>query len=256
MQKYVFFVSLQKEEFTMKRIGAVLMAAVTAAVMTNGVCEELWQSYGSADFTDGWIMPYFGKTGIEERTWRVDVEKRADAEIYRLVDPYHSAGFRAMFGEAPNTGEAHDIVIDCTDNSYVRVEYQLLFEFAAGYPDMGGECVWGQSRAAFLEEIGKSRTTITAAGLNCTREGNLITVRECFIGFSPYASEGGKMWNSGVADAMVRLIPASVDATMADEIKNEEEEYFNLQGLRVSAPEKGGLYIVKCGGKAEKRVVR
>ena len=37
---------------------------------------------------------------------------------------------------------------------------------------------------------------------------------------------------------------------------DQSVEYFNLQGLPVANPEKGGLYIIKRGNKVSKSIIR
>lgn len=36
----------------------------------------------------------------------------------------------------------------------------------------------------------------------------------------------------------------------------QDAEYFNLQGLPVANPEKGGLYIIKRGNKVSKSIIK
>ena len=46
--------------------------------------------------------------------------------------------------------------------------------------------------------------------------------------------------------------PNAIEAVAAE----HETEYFNLQGLPVANPEKGGLYIIKRGNKIGKSIIR
>ena len=46
--------------------------------------------------------------------------------------------------------------------------------------------------------------------------------------------------------------PNAIEAVKAE----HEAEYFNLQGLPVTNPEKGGLYIIKRGNKIGKSIIR
>ena len=54
---------------------------------------------------------------------------------------------------------------------------------------------------------------------------------------------------------MVTVFGAGVDTTVAETGCDAPVEYFNLQGMKVDNPS-GGIFIRKCGDKAEKIVVK
>ena len=45
----------------------------------------------------------------------------------------------------------------------------------------------------------------------------------------------------------------AIDGIEAD---NAAAEYYNLQGVKVANPDKGGMYIVRRGAKVSKEIVR
>ena len=59
---------------------------------------------------------------------------------------------------------------------------------------------------------------------------------------------------SGLMLAAVRLNDgtASIDAVGTDAAETADEVFYNLQGQRVAAPERGNIYIVRSGSTARK----
>jgi hypothetical protein len=221
---------------------------------------QQWQPAGDAMFTDGWIAPYFGRIDDASRSWTVAIDVSADGNYYRLVDPYHCDEFLSKCGDGCVSDDWHcDVVIDCSNKNYVKVAYQPLFKFADREgEEMSGKSIWGQSRAAYLEETGRTESVITQAGLNCRFHDGVITIPGCVIGFSEMAMEGGNTWNCGYMTTTVKLLGDAsiidVECRVDDSVEVQRVEYYSLQGVRLAAPPKGMPYIVRRGGQAVKHM--
>lgn len=241
----------------MKRfLPLLLMLAIYADV--NAVTPSDWQPYGSATFTDGWILPYFGRTAAESRTWDVPLEKSASSEIYRLVDPYHQPAFSELFTDAPNTTEAADIIIDCSDPDFVRVVYNHIFTFAPDRFSPGTtQDIWASTRADYYEYQGRTPAAITKAGLNNTCSGNTVTLRECLVGFTSDPSDGSHTWNAGAFDSTIILQSSAISPVETDVPIPASVIFYNLQGIPVEKPAPGHLYIERTPtGNTVKRISR
>lgn len=224
----------------------------------NAVTPSDWQPYGTATFTDGWILPYFGFTATESRTWEVPLEKSASAEIYRLVDPYHQTGFCELFAALPNTPDATDIIIDCSESDFVRVVYNLIFTFVPDQFSPGTtQGIWASTSADYYEYQGRTPAAITKAGLNNTRSGNTVTLRECLIGFTSDPSDGSHTWNAGAFDSTVILQSSAISPVETDASIPTSVILYNLQGIPVEQPVPGHLYIERTStGNTVKRISR
>lgn len=224
---------------------AVMLAALalTCHHTANATTPADWEPVGTAEYTDGWIMPYFDITDNSRRTWHVDIERSATAQIFRIVDPYHAPEFLAAFETAPNTASPCHIIIDCTDMDFVRMEYQPVFTFAPGIFSNGAEQqIHAHTRADYYEALGRTSQAITAAGLNNTFSGNCIILRECLVGFTsdPYA--GTHTWNAGAYPTIVKL-PSSAIYSIAAPQADTAPRIYNLQGMRMQAPVAGQPFI-------------
>ncbi len=208
-----------------------------------------WQPYGNAEFTDGWILPYFEITQPSDRTWKIEVEKSASQNIFRLISPYHQPGFTDKFPTRPNTTSPVDIIIDCTDPDFVRIPYQHIFTFTDGIFSSGNQQdIWAHTRADYYESQGRTPEAITNAGLNNTSEGNTITLRECLIGFTSDPFDGAHTWNPGAFDTVITLLPSSsiepteITPSLSD-AHSTPSEFYNLQGTRIQTPVPGQICI-------------
>ena len=82
--------------------------------------DDVWESLGTASYTDAWITPLFGAA----ETWNVEVEQwKKDPNIYRLVNPYKDG---VMIDGWNYEGDKY-FVFDATNPQVVLVEEQEIF---------------------------------------------------------------------------------------------------------------------------------
>lgn len=212
----------------------------------------------TAQFTDGWMAPYFGLTTDAQRTWDVEVRMEQDGSKLRVINPYGSTGFKLAAGESNATTEPHDIVFDISDPDFVRVELAEAYTSPEGVLGTGVQTVWAQGRADYLIATGRTPEVITLNALNSTFDGTTLTVPQAVLGFTSNPIQCGETWNAGAFATRVELKQSAVETIPTDDTIQPDgatgPEYFNLQGMPVPHPESGDLYIERRGHNA--RLVR
>lgn len=208
----------------------------------------------TAQFTDGWMAPYFGLTTDAQRTWDVEARMEQDGSKLRVINPYGSAGFKLAAGESNATTEPHDIVFDISDPDFVRVELGEAYTSPEGVLGNGMQTVWVQGRADYLVAAGRTPEVITQNELNATFDGTTLIVPQAVLGFSSNPLQCGETWNAGAFATRVELKQSAVETILTDDTIQPDgatgPEYFNLQGIPVSHPESGNLYIERSGHNA------
>lgn len=208
----------------------------------------------TAQFTDGWMAPYFSLTTDAQRTWEVEVRMEQDGSNLRVINPYGSAGFKLAAGESNATTEPHDIVFDISDPDFVRVELAEAYTSPEGVLGNGVQTVWVQGRADYLTANGRTPEVITQNELNATFDGTTLIVPQAVLGFSSNPLQCGETWNAGAFATRVELTQSAIEAIRTDEALQTDgdtaPEYFNLQGMPVPHPESGNLYIERSGHNA------
>lgn len=208
----------------------------------------------TAQFTDGWMAPYFGLTSDDQRTWEVAARMEQDGSKLRVINPYGSAGFKLAAGESNATTEPHDIVFDISDPDFVRVELAEAYTSPEGVLGNGVQTIWVQGRADYLVAAGRTPEVITHNELNSTFDGTTLIVPQAVLGFSSNPLQCGETWNAGAFSTRVELKQSAVETILTDDTIQPDgatgPEYFNLQGMPVSHPESGNLYIERRGYNA------
>lgn len=208
----------------------------------------------TAQFTDGWMAPYFGLTSDNQRTWDVDVRMEQDGSKLRVINPYGSVGFKLAAGESNATTEPHDIVFDISDPDFVRVELGEAYTSPEGVLGNGVQTVWVQGRADYLVAAGRTPEVITQNELNATFDGTTLIVPQAVLGFSSNSLQCGETWNAGAFATRVELRQSAIGAIRSDDFQQTDgtttSEYFNLQGIPVSHPTSDNLYIERRGHNA------
>ena len=208
----------------------------------------------TARFTDGWMAPYFSLTTDNQRTWDVEARMEQDGSKLRVINPYGSAGFKLAAGESNATTEPHDIVFDISDPDFVRVELNAAYTSPEGVFGTGVQTIWAQGRADYLIATGRTPEVITQNALNSTFDGTTLTVPQAVLGFTSNPLQCGETWNAGAFATRVELKQSAVGTIPTDDTIQPDgatgPEYFNLQGIPVSHPESGNLYIGRSGHNA------
>lgn len=236
---------------------AAIIIGITPSVNAQSQLHDLPATL-TARFTDGWMAPYFGLTSDVQRTWDVEVRMEQNGSNLRVINPYGSAGFKQSAGESNATTKPHDIVFDISDPDFVRVELAEAYTSPEGVLGNGVQTVWVQGRADYLVAAGRTPEVITQNELNATFDGTTINVPQAVLGFSSNPLQCGETWNAGAFATRLELKQSAVETILTDDTIQPNgatgPEYFNLQGMPVSHPESGNLYIERSGHNA--RLVR
>lgn len=235
------------------------LAALTCAVIIGTAPNAQSQQQDApatltAQFTDGWMAPYFSLTTDAQRTWEVEVRMEQDGSKLRVINPYGSTGFKLAAGESNTTTEPHDIVFDISDPDFVRVELNEAYTSPDGVLGAGVQTVWVQGRADYLIANGRTPEVITQNALNSTFDGTTLIVPQAVLGFSSNPLQCGETWNAGAFSTRLELRQSAIGTIRTDDVQQSDgdtaPEYFNLQGIQVSHPESGNLYIERSGHNA------
>lgn len=229
-----------------------------------------WISIGNATFMDGWVLPAFGLNQEDNKNkYEVPMERnKNNLNLYRLVDPYH-LGPVAMLNYSTTIGH---IVIDITDPDHV-----VFLQSNAGfsYPGAGITSFYcynrlgcklaenpGKTVQELIAELGDEipYTTLKDGVVNLnsinTPEG---TMYDANFGIQSNPT-GGMIWRDAQTNAATNMtssikFPEDFDGVETIGVDNVDTVvYYNLQGMKVSNPEKGQLLIIKSG-KTTKKVV-
>ncbi len=209
-----------------------------------------WEHFTTALFEDGWLTSSTGSPA--DTPWVVEVERAADDEsLLRIVSPYKAEG-------STFAGDEGYIALSMADHDFVKVYPNVL----CGYTHMGYPLNLFNLEG-FFDMLGYDREWIELYpkfhdNSYYDVDTKIITIYNCRYNF-PGSGNSAYLWsgNSGesLADRMVACLhldydPASVLSPETD--ADGEAEYYNLQGIRVTTPAAGGIYIRRSGNEAVK----
>lgn len=227
----------------MKKLLLLAMAAASVSpVFAAGFNDYFALSCGDETLTNGQtvtISTYYDAILMDNPEF---------GDIPGYVSTYTS---QARIKAANVTDEAMDIAfkLTCVDN--VTNQFQLCFEF----DDAAGNCL-----GAINGEVN------SPDDLRSVNPEGYIMMDVDQVGFTEptpatfkldlYVTEGGDKIEGTDCTVYVSFthekdITAAVDGIQAED---GAEEYYNLQGMRVAEPEKGGIYLVRKGSKVTKRL--
>ncbi len=236
---------------------------------------EGWTSLGEADFTDGWLLPMFN-IDQTQNVYKVELQQNNDnKDLYRLVDPYHGNFPQKEYNECNKVGyiqfnvsDPDHVIFDPVEAGFANsaigitkfyclntLTYYIGSFAAMGYPFSAEEVV-----QMLGDEV--AYTTFKDGVVSLTsyidpEEGEIYDA--CFG--TQINIYGGYGWTpedeTTEAPSMEARIVfpgnAAIANVAADNI-SAPVEYFNLQGIRVAAPEAGQLLIRRQGTESKKIV--
>lgn len=236
--------------------------------------ENTWINAGTATLMDGWVLPGAGiDQTLPENQYDVPLEvNMANDNLFRLVNPYQY-GPAAELNTSEETGY---IVFDVSDPDHV------MFKKAnAGFATNGIPAIYCYNNSGYYynyvlslfgmelspteaaQYAGEPYTTykdgiITLSHVEEQKNGKTQIHYDASFGIPGTSTElGDGHWtnSNGTARNMDASITLHIDLNGVTEIDTDETAepvYYNLNGLRVTNPEKGQLLIVRKGSKTEK----
>lgn len=236
---------------------------------------EGWTSLGEADFTDGWVLPMFNIDQTES-VYKVELQQNNDnKDLYRLVDPYHGNFPQKEYNECNKAGyiqfnvsDPDHVVFEPVESGFAysaagitkfyclnTLTYYIGSFAAMGYPFSAEEVVQMLGEEAAYTTFKDGVVSLTS--YIDPEDGEIYDA--CFgIQGSIY---GGYGWTpedeTHEAPSMEARIVFPGNAAIANvdaDNVSAPVEYFNLQGIRVAAPEAGQLLIRRQGTESKKIV--
>ena len=224
--------------------------------------EAGWTDYCTGKFIDGWIIcAYYNMDADDNKTyydpqewpWEVTVQQNdSDPNLFRIYDPYNASTRPLNFG----SGEKGAIVFSIEDPDCVLV-YPDIY---SGYTlqGMGINCF---NLAGFYASLGYDKEYIESNIEDYHKSyvgENIVYFNQCRLNYPGYTDQA-IAWPDRV-DAMCGSItmptPAAALENVAAEAENAPAEYYNLQGVPVSNPANGNIYIVRRGTKTSKVLLK
>lgn len=234
-----------------------------------------WEPIGNATFMDGWLVPAMGLNQKDEKNqYQLLLEQSVDNKyVYRLVNPYFN-GPVAQYNGYEN-GDGY-IVFDISDPDHVLFLpanagflnyaiipggiydfycYNMLGSLVVSYPDYTLDEIISL-QTGYIPFTTFKNGVVSLTSIN-TAEGTLYdatfgTQNDPFGGGT--WSNNGKTVNMDASITFPLWYDAEVGAIAVDEAANPE--YYNLNGVRLSNPEKGQIVIKRAGGVVTKEIIR
>lgn len=216
--------------------------------------ESEWESMGVATVIDGWITPGWKNDDgsvLNPDDYPITCEMLQNIDnpnIYCLVDPYHSQDFVLRSYNLSSTKSY--ILIDASDEDFVTVEPQFSGFTARNDNDIS--TYYLTEAGHYMLANNRTAETVKEQGHNSTYSENFISIPTPLFGFS---KEGvGKIWN--IPHPTYIYMPGYQGVHDVDAITPDTPvEYYNMQGMRIAAPQAGQLYIRRQGSRTDKIVL-
>lgn len=246
-------------DYNNEDLGFYLLGYGNIMQIIDDTPEEGWETAGTAQFVDGWIISGMQTQGGQianpaDYPWQVSVQRSvAEQGVYRIVSPYAAA-------DCPFSGGSTGYI----EFSIEDPEFVVVFPGVySGYTLQSGEKLQAFNPEGFYAAQGYTKDEIIE-GLELTDVSNFdaatntVHFYNCVFSY-PGAEEGAfYTWQTsqGVSLAynMVGSLKLNFEVsglTAIDAGENGEAEYYSLQGIRVSNPENGQLVIRRAGGKSQ-----
>lgn len=212
-----------------------------------------WKDCGTAEFTDGFLQDLIAN--IPSQTTKCMLQESIDEPgRYRLVDPY--AGLKEY--PALNKKHAdhhHYIYINATTPECIYIEESPIGMESSEYGLMRVN-----SFVNYFLCAGYDIEECIELELGGIIEDGVLTFPEEALIFSMLNFDGGDWWIADSEGVTAIKLPEGFNMTsgienVAVETADGQAEYFDLQGVKVSRPQPGKLYIVRQGSKTSKIIM-
>ena len=210
---------------------------------------EGWTSLGEGEFKTDMFESLFD---INIPAYKVEVQQNIDnPSLYRVVNPY---GLNCPYPELSLRAEGFDIylVFDTTNPD------KVFFKPTNLGIDTGGEWWIAVNTGYFLEEIQGS--TANASTFGKFKDGiisfpakSVLTTCE---NMSIFGGQDGTWYYGNGSGTLSLTLPEGSAVDSMTTANSENKEYYNLQGVKVTAPAKGTMVIERNGSSVVKKVIR
>ena len=207
---------------------------------------------GQGRYTDGWVSP-----GLSQPIPTYDVtiwQNIADPNLYAVVNPYgHGTPFAGINLNA--TGEGF-VIVDVSDPGCVIVKLRIFSGMTVMQNDYMTDMYNFNMEALYRTLVGMDNEEIVAklegSGLHpSTFENGVITIHNCIFADQDDLYESYTFDETLTAVTVIELPTSALNEIVA-ESDDTPAEYFNLQGIRVTDPAPGAVYICRQGTTVKK----
>lgn len=212
---------------------------------------EGWTSLGKGKFTSDMFESLFD---LSAPTYEVEVERNnANPALIRIVNPYNI--------DYPYTEELEAITVDGFDLFVVfdtTDPAKVFFKPTNLGIDFGGGWWTSMTYGYFVEAINGKVASDNSFG---KLENGVITfppksVLTTCPNISALGGQDGSWYYGNGSGSMSLTIPVSTAVESVATAHNSECEYFNMQGIKIAAPEKGTMVIERSGNSVIKKLIR
>ena len=210
-----------------------------------------WKDCGMAEFTDGFLQDLI--SNIPSQTTKCMLQESIDEPgRYRLVDPYAGIEeYGALSGK--HADHHHYIYINATEPECIYIEESPIGMESSQYGLMRVNSYVNYFLAAgyMLEEC----MELELGGII---EDGVLTFPEEALLFSMLKFDNADWWIADSEGMTAIKLPEGFDMTSGIEnivvnaAENGKTEYFDMQGVKVTNPQAGKLYIKREGSKSVK----
>lgn len=209
-----------------------------------------WEVIGTATLADGWILPGWdddnGNSLVpEEHPVACEVAMNQDnPNLIAIISPFRNPDYE-LYTENLSASNVR-IVFDVTDPEFVTMQPQFSGFIARRDNDIMPFFI--TDGGTYLLANGRTREQVIAGGHNATYVDNVITIPSPLWGTA--IDDTGKIWNN--YKASVITIGQGGKHDIAVDYNEGEVHFFNLQGVEITNPQHGQIYIRRSGSTATK----
>lgn len=207
--------------------------------------DDNWKHLGTGRFTEDAITGLGSDMVVSTYDVEID-ESLTRPGYYRMVNPYDDfvAGVSDMSIHESHT---HYIYFDASEPSQVMLKQGIT---GVTHPRLG--MMYLTSKA--YEGMMAGQLKVEYASYFGVLEDGKITFPKEAIGVKLPSYYDGIYWVNNTGKFSIELPAGAGVEEVAVEDNAAPAEYYNLQGIKVTNPENGKLYIRRCAGKTDKVV--
>lgn len=224
-----------------------IVNSATAAVFVEIDDPDNWETFGRGFWQEGIVSPHID--GLTMTQVNVDIECHKTIKgYYRLVNPLkeHEQLSPYLITDANHN---HYIYINATDPDYVYLEES---EIGLETPN-GQSAVWSYVGMRLAQ--GYSLDDLKGYGFFGSLENDVISFPDDMLLYAEPGYFGGRFVTSG--DRVKIYLKKTIPGSGFDDIVSDSDapvEYYNLQGIRVTAPA-DGIFIRRQGNTVSKEFI-
>jgi len=213
--------------------------------LPGGEPVDPWTLYGKATMSGDWVFSIFGKEIVSYET-EVYVATDNDKK-FKVVDP-----LKGLYAAIGADVASPDIALDATDPANVVLE--MTTTGINGGDTDGMYYIFNEGYYGRVTEEDIDEALLTT--LTTDEKKAVFNFPAKSLTLMGSVSGGFYYGNMNEAAVITVDLDQSGVSVIGEEIPNAAPEYYNLQGIRVAAPQSGSLVICRQGDSVSKILVK